>query len=89
MPPNVPVMFTLSPRRLFTIQHHVTEVDADAESHTTRLGQVSVLAGDRQLDVDGAAQCLDGACKLWDDTVACATEDPAFVPSTSPSMISR
>ncbi len=66
---------------LLSLNHHVPEVDADAEVHPAVGGERIVPGADDALDLEGAARRVEGARELGQQVVARGVHDaPAMLP---------
>ena len=66
--------------QLVALNHHVADVDADAQAHPAVLGQLGVADPELFLDRDGAAHRLHRAGELGQHAVAAGAEHPAVMP---------
>ena len=58
------------------VDHHISQIDADAKPHAMRLGRVGILVGNFLLNLDRALHGLDDAGELGDHGVAPGIHDP-------------
>ena len=58
------------------VDHHISQIDADAKPHAMRLGWVRILVGNFLLNLDRALHGLDDAGELGDHGVAPGIHDP-------------
>jgi hypothetical protein len=83
---------SLQPRRhidaiadkVIALDHHVAEVDADAELHPVVFGDIGPGRRDGLLDFRRRPDRFDRARELRNDAVAGGAEDPAFVGADEP-----
>ena len=65
--------------QIITLDHHVADIDADAELHLVFFGQLRVFDPQFFLDRNGTAHCLDRAAELGDDAIAAGAKDAAIM----------
>ncbi len=68
------------------LDHHIADIDPDAQQHTALGWQVCVGLGQRLLDGNGAMNSIDDACELSQYAVAGSAGDFAAI---NASMILR
>jgi hypothetical protein len=64
-------------QKVATSNHHVPDMDADAEAECTIHAYASVHVTERLLDLDGTLDGIDGGGKFGQYAVACGVGDPA------------
>ena len=60
---------------IVAVDDDITQVDADAKSHTGRLGYVGIPLSELQLNLGSAPNRFDGTRELRNHTIASTTED--------------
>ena len=65
--------------QVVALDHHVAEIDADAEHDAPVGGRLGLALGDRLLDRDGAGDRVDHRAELDDRPVAHQLDDAALV----------
>jgi hypothetical protein len=65
--------------QIVPVHHHVANVDADPQDHTTLGQQIGVVAVQCSLDGDGCADRLNGTAELGNDAVTCGPENPPIM----------
>src|SRR6266851_4648445 len=64
---------------LLAVDHHVAEVDANAELHPALGRDIRVLSLERGLDLDGALDCIHDAGELGEYTIACGIDEASVM----------
>ena len=62
------------------LDHHVAQVDADAQNDVAILGLITIGGGHGLLQIDGALHGIDGTAELHQHAVPGDFEDAALVP---------
>ena len=70
--------------QIIALDHHVANIDADAEFHLVFFGQLRVFDPELFLDRDGTAYRLDRAAELSDDAIASGAKDAAIMLADQP-----